>query len=263
MTRATGLAMLSIVRRLRLGLTASLLALFPFGGCSGGTETGNPSFQVELSYTAYSSQPLVIGVREAGTAAVVDSAWLDLDTVALVDAGSCATPRPEQQSVPALGVGDHASGKHNLTRFELAMGSYCGLDLPFIRVPSGAIIAGQPPSLEQHSIMLAGALADGTAFSVLSSATPVVHLAADADSFEINAKNAQALIAFDVAAWLSNLDWASATRRDDGTIAISETQNAALLARFEEDLGRGVALYRDADGDGKLDVNPERLAHGE
>jgi len=35
-------------------------------GCTGGTETGNPSFEATLTYTAYSSEPSAISVRESG-----------------------------------------------------------------------------------------------------------------------------------------------------------------------------------------------------
>ena len=246
-------------RRTAVGLLLAGLLV----GCAGGTETGNPSFRAELSYTAFSSNPLEIGVRTEGTRAKVDSAWLDLDAVALVSAGTCGSDAPELQSVPALGIGDHASGKHNVTRFELAGGDYCALDLPFVRVPAGSAGAGEEPDeLEQHSIMIAGQLADGTRFSILSSATPTVHLSADAGSFEIVPGHAQALITFDVAAWLSNIDWSSA-ERVGGQIVISETHDQALLAEFEARLASGVALYRDADGDGRLDAQPERLAHSE
>lgn len=260
MTRTRVLGMLQAVSRAPRFAFCLLLAA-PFAGCAGGTETGNPSFQAELSYTAYSSRPLEIGVRDAGTRAEVDNAWLDLDAVALVGAGTCGSGAPDLQTVPALGIGDHASGKHNLTRFELAAGSYCALDLPFVRVPKSDVgVSGQPAELAQHSVMIAGKLADGTRFSILSSATPIVHLSADAGSFEISPEQAHTLIAFDVAAWLETLDWPSAERAG-GEIMISEASNPALLAPFEAALARGVALYRDEDGDGRLDAAPVRLAH--
>src|SRR4051812_22081096 len=95
-----------------LALTISAFA----GGCIGGTETGNPPFQAELAYTAYSSTPLLIGVREQGSQAVVESAWLDLGAVALLGAGSCEQAESSGRSVRALGIGDHAAGQHNATR---------------------------------------------------------------------------------------------------------------------------------------------------
>jgi hypothetical protein len=164
--------------------------------------------------------------------------------------------------VPALGIGDHASGQHNATRFAAHRGEYCALDLPLVLAPHDQIQSGVPQDLERHSIMLAGSLSDGTPFTLLSAATPTVRLKADAGSFEISRNHAETLITFDVATWLADLDWASATRVG-GAIAISTQDNAALLARFESNLARGIALYRDADGDGKLDDDRVRLAHGE
>ena len=262
MTRGPRLGMLGPVIRLgqRALLTVTLSALA--GGCVGGTETGNPPFQAELSYTAYSSAPLLIGVREQGSRAVVESAWLDLGAVALLGAGSCTQPESSTLSVPALGIGDHAAGQHNATRFELTAGEYCALELPFLLASPSAIQNDVPADLDRHSIMLAGELADGTRFTLLSAATPRVRLRADAGSFDINRNQAQTLIAFDVAQWLTGLDWAGATRAE-GAIHISADDNPALLAQFESNLARGIALYRDADGDGKIDDVPLRLAHGE
>ena len=262
MTQAPRLGMLGpVVRPAFFGFLATALCALT-SGCSSGTETGNPSFQAELSYTAYSSAPSVIGVREPGSRAVVDSAWLDLDTVALIGANSCAQADPTALSVPALGIGDHASGRHNATLFTLAAGQYCALDLPFVLAPPAELQNGVPAELERHSIMLAGALADGTRYTLLSATTPRVRLSADSGSFEISANSAQTLIAFDVAQWLANLDWTGATRID-GAIRISADDNPALLAQFESNLARGIELYRDADGDGKLDDAPVRLAHGQ
>lgn len=262
MTRKPRLGMLDPV--IRLGLRAiSLLALSALvSSCIGGTETGNPPFQAELSYTAYSSAPSLIGVREPGGQAVVESAWLDLGTVMLLGAGNCSRPESSALSLPALGIGDHASGQHNATRFELTAGEYCALDLAFELASPSAIQSDVPADLERHSIMLAGELADGTPFTLLSAATPRVRLSADARNFAITEKQPQTLIAFDVAQWLTNLDWAEATRVD-GAIRISADDNPALLAQFESNLGRGIALYRDADGNGKLDDPPLRLAHSE
>jgi len=261
-TRARRLGMLRAVTRSMQQVAFALVLAASASGCSSGTETGNPPFQAELSYTAYSSEPESIGVRDPGSKAVVDSAWLDLDTVTLIGAGSCAAAMPAGSSVPGLGIGDHAAGQHNATRFSLSAGKYCALDLPFVLAPHAGIQGGVPQELEQHSIMLAGTLADGTPFTLLSAATPTVRLAADAASFEISEEHPQTLITFDVATWLRGLDWAGAAR-SGGVIHISSGENSALLAQFESNLARGVALYRDADGDGRLDANPERLAHGE
>ena len=261
MTRRRPLGMLEpVLRRFRV-LVLGLLAVSACAGCSSGTETGNPSFTAELSYTAYSSVPEVVGVHTRASRAVVESAWLDLDRVGLSTVGSCGLAAPAGLTVPGLGVGDHASGLHNVTRFEVTASDYCALDLPFVQVPAGVVQPGAPAGLERHSVMIAGTLADGTPFTVRSAATPTVHLVADQASFEMRANSANLLIAFDVGAWL-DLNFDTATRTA-GSIQISSDANAALLAQFEANLARGVGLYRDRDGDGKLDPLPERLAHGQ
>ena len=244
MTRAARLGMLGAVPRSAARACLSVVLWALASGCSSGTETGNPSFQAELSYTANSSMPLAIGVRVPGSQAVVQSAWLDLDTVALIGAGSCDRAEPTVSAVPALGIGDHASGNHNATLFALSAAEYCALDLPFVRAGHGDIHDGVPPDLEQNSIMLAGTLADGTPFTLLSAQARTVRLMADAGSFEISQNQAKTLITFDVATWLADLDWASA-QRVDGAISISRADNPELLAQFESQLARGIALYRN------------------
>jgi hypothetical protein len=99
-----------------------LACLATSNGCSSGTETGNPSFQAEMAYTAYSSAPLVVGVRDPKASVIVDSAWLDLGSVSLLGSGTCSDSDPNRLQVPALGIGEHAAGNHNLVRFEWAAG---------------------------------------------------------------------------------------------------------------------------------------------
>jgi hypothetical protein len=238
------------------------LALVPVA-CSGGTETGNPSFAGALSYTGYSSKSDVV-VGDTGTAArvTVGRAFLSLGDVTLSRGRDCAPGTLEQARVPALGVGDHAIGAHNFTLFEATAGTYCSAQLPLTHVASAEQLGSAPPELEGHSILLAARLEDGTFVRILSAATPRLNLVPDRASFELGDGEPDLLMTFDFAAWLDDLDFEGATRVE-GSIEVSERVNPELLAVFEANLPRGVALYRDRDGDGRLDQNPERLAHGE
>ena len=47
-------------------------------------------------------------------------------------------------------------------------------------------------------------------------------------------------------------------RELDGSIVVSAEKNAALLERIEAQLPGALALYRDADGDGRLSMDEER-----
>ncbi len=249
------LGMLS--RMLVCGRFLACLGFLAAVGCTGGTETGNPSITGQLSYTGTSSAPTEIGVRQGGGVASVKNAWLELDQVTVSSSGACGLAGGDTFKVNALGVGDHAAGRHNVTAFEAIPGAFCSLQLPFARVPSDA--ADAPVDLRGHAIVLAGELADGTPFSIESDLAQVVRLQAAASGFDISRERANTLIAFDFAAWLKDLDLANASR-EGGRIIVSETSNITLLRAFEAQLASGVALYRDTDGDGVLDVAPELLA---
>lgn len=231
--------------------SASALLLLGFlgsGGCTGGTETGNPSFTGALSYTG-------LATSQGPT---VDNAWLSLDGVAFSSEG-CGDATAFE--VPALGVGDHAAGAHNFTTFRISAGRYCGVELPFKRVVDPAELGAAPVELEGRSVLIEGHLADGTAFHVVSAVSLTVALAPDDASFELSESDAQLLMAFDFSEWLKDLDFESA-KRDETGIRISEDENPDLLTAFEEALPRGVLLYRDRDGDGRLDQDAELVARG-
>jgi hypothetical protein len=236
---------------------------FVSAACTGGTETGNPSFSGALSYTGYSSSPdIAVGESGAEPRLSVENAWLSLDGVTLSREGACALEATDAVRLPALGVGDHAAGAHNFTPFEAAAGAYCNVELPLKRVTSAEELGSAPAELEQHSILLTARLADGTPLRILSAATPRVVLLPDRAGFELLESGGDLLIAFDFAAWLGELDFTAATRVE-GAIEVSEQANPELLAAFEAQLSRGVALYRDRDGDGRLDAELELLARGE
>lgn len=232
-------------------LVASLLA-----GCNSGTETGNPSVVGSLSYTGYSSAPQDYSVGKAGRVARIDSAWFALGEVTV--SGKSCEGGGDSFVAPALGAGDHASGAHNTTAFEAPTGAFCSVELPFLEVEETA--ANQPPELAGHAVVLQGALANGTPFEIVSDVHPVVELASRAEGFVLDADRANLLLAFDFAVWLEAVDWAAASANADGELVISKAENSAMLTQFDAALGDGVALYRDRDGDGVIDTNPELLA---
>lgn len=234
-----------------------MLVALGVAGCTGGTETGNPSFTGALSYTGYSSAPDDYGVRTGGRVATVQRAWFDLAEVEISSSGACGVSGGRAFTVAALGVGDHAAGNHNFTAFEAEAGEFCSVLLPFTRVPASDRSA--PAELRGRAILLEGVLSDGTRFSIASDAAPRLELAGRAGGFAISDKAAQVVFAFDFAAWLRDVDF-SAAELTAGVAVVSRDANPALLETFERSLASGVALYRDRDGDGQVDDPPELLA---
>jgi hypothetical protein len=228
------------------------LGSLPTAGCTGGTETGNPSFTGALSYTGYDSEPSV---------ATVDNAWLSLGRVSFSTLGGCELGGGTSFDVPALGVGDHAAGAHNFTSFKTTVGSYCNVELPFVRVTETSALGAAPAELVQHSVLLIGHTPDGTPFRVLS-AVPLTVVLNISAPFELADAEGKLLFVFDFSQWLKDVDFASAAQTD-GSIEISDEQNSDLLEQLEDSLPRGVLLYRDADGDGVLDAGATPLGRGE
>jgi hypothetical protein len=236
-------------------MTRLVTLLVCLSACAG-TETGNPSIRGKLSYNAYSSTPAVVALSaaleqtpEPKALLTVDHAWLVLGDVELRSGADCATgPR-----VHGLGAGDHATGKHSETELEIAAGSYCGLRFPFEYAKD--LPQGAPESLTKESVLMRGTLPDGRAFELHSQLQDSLDLRATAGEFVLDSEHADVVIGFDLARWLGELRWEDATETTDGSVLVSADSNRALLEQFEAALPSGIALFRDHDGDGKLDAD--------
>lgn len=247
----------TVTRRLAKRYIICLLATTGCAGSGGsGTETGNPLVKGNVSYAGFSSAPRDYAVRAPAGIATLDKAWLDLGEAAVSRSGDCGLAAGPDLTLPALGIGDHAAGAHNFTAFETMAADYCSFELPFqVASKQGAA----PRGIEGHSLLLEGTLADGTPFSIASSADSRLELVSPGRAFRLDPSAPNVLVAFDFAAWLASLDFDAAERSDSGVV-IDESHNTELLQQFEQGLASGVSLYRDRDGDGALDDDPELLA---
>ncbi|HKP55779.1 MAG TPA: hypothetical protein VJV78_03635 [Polyangiales bacterium] len=226
-------------------------------GCAG-TETGNPSFDGTLGYAAYSSQPAQVALRGEASV-VVEAAWLVLGDVRFDRQERCGDAAAEHVDVPGLGAGDHAGSHAPASSVEFASGRYCtvrmALQLPATQ-PDGA-----PAELTGHSILISGKQR-GRAFRIASSlAAPVTLRASAAGGFELDDAQSGVLLGFDLNAWLLNISWSDAAPDGSGTAIIDATHAPEVLRQFEANVAQGVKLFRDRDGDGLLDAEPEELAH--
>jgi hypothetical protein len=229
-------------------------------GCSG-TETGNPSFDGTVGYDAYSSSPGVVALPASLTRRTsqieLDNAWLVLGDVELLPAGHCADHVDGESRVPGLGAGDHAASQAPATHSDLSSGVYCGARLPFAS-GTDSLPASAPSSVRDHAIVLDGTLSDGRKFELLSTTAISVAVQASGEGFPLDRSHRGVLFGFDVAKWLGELDWTSASGEDE--VTIDADHNADLLHAFESRIASGVSLFRDDNDDGVLDTNPVLLA---
>jgi hypothetical protein len=241
--------------------TRLLLTLLAFAalGCASGTETGNPSLNASLSFSAHSSKPDAVAVREGAAPVLVSAVWLSLGPVALVEGEDCSASSPRFESA-ALGVGNHAAAQPGHTDVSAEASSFCALELEF--TPSVELPQSAPTALSGRSIAVAGELADGAPFLLVSGFEGRVAVPAVDTSFALSEAQAAMLLGFDLAAWLEGIDLDAVPREDDGSIVIDAERTPELVALFDAALPVGLELYRDRDGDGRLDENPELLARG-
>lgn len=231
-------------------------------GCAG-TETGNPPFAGKVGYDAYSSVPTRVALRAAEQPPAakapiqVDAAWLVLGNVSFLGDGEC-TGQGELGHAKALGAGDHVGTQAPPTAFELEPAKLCGVRLP---IAAGEVPSSAPTELTGHSILLTGTR-DGKSFRIASQARAEVLLRSDGRDIALDDDHPAVLIGFDVAAWLDSIEWSS-INSDAGTLIVDDEHNTAQLAKFEAKIAAGIALFRDANGNGLLDSNEARIAHSQ
>jgi len=229
------------------------------GGCAG-TETGNPSFEAELAYDAYSSDVSRVALRSSGAGVepgvtLVDAAWLVLGDVSLTR--DCSAPAADAPvHATGIGEGDHAAQGRVVTALAVTAGEYCGAHVPLVRA---AQANAAPAELSGHTILIAGVTPDGQSFRVLSGLQGSIDLKGKMP-FEIGPGNDTVLVGFDLASWLAAIDWDTALV-ENGMIAIDDAHNTELLGAFEAAVAAGTGLYR-SDATAPIDsANP--LARGE
>ena len=146
------------------------------------------------------------------------------------------------------------------TDLELPEGRYCGVSFPLI--VAGKDVGTAPMQLAEHSIVIVGKRDDGATFELRSTFAKDLFLEAPAGGFAMDDADGSVLIGFDVAVWLSEVDLDSASIGADRNVLVDATHNPHLLADFDRNVQRGVALYRDAKASGQVEPDAKPLAEG-
>jgi hypothetical protein len=223
------------------------LALIVLVGCTG-TDTGNP-FMQPVTVDARSSDTAVsIGADTGGT--TITEAWLSGAEMKLT------TCEDDEFSADApLVMSDHA--KDDLLTFAMQVdeAEYCSVTIP---LAASAEVPGRP-ELTGHSLWLEGKLIDDTVFRIASKNVTSISLSG---TFDLAADDPALFLAFDLAAFIFEVDIASGVADGDGVIVIDENNNNALLTLFEANVvgTAGFLLARDENGDNTYDENDTLLA---
>lgn len=226
--------------RFRIGLVAAALALAT--ACV--TETGNPELQVGLE--GVSSDPAVDldrARRSAGLPVVLTEAWIHVDGIKLVQADRCDTPQETESEIDGPLLVD-LRGEPTVAVARVEATDYCRVRLDIDRADGSG---GAPAALADHSILIEGLIDGTTPFRIQSRWQDDLDLRSRGASFPLTDADEAIAIAFDLGAWLADLDLASGTPTN-GTIVVDEGSNPALLSAFEANLEATVHDDEDRDG---------------
>lgn len=226
-----------------------------------GTETGNPVAQQSLALETRSSSPDVSTDTRADASLHVSSAWISLGDLRFVESSDCEHGAGTRVDIDGP-IAVELVEEHKQLDLHLTAAKYCRVRL---RMDKAKDIAGAPSELEDHSIVVNGTRADGVSFSLRSKRNYALDLRARDDAFEVADAASDMILAFDLSAWLAGVDLAAALPNAAGVIAIDDGSERERLDVFEDNVKRAMELFRDRDGDAKLDDDELRhvLAGGE
>ena len=125
---------------------------------------------------------------------------------------------------------------------------FCRFEATFAKVDDEELPAGAPAALADQSILVRGALDDGTPFQIASDIGDTLRLEpAEGDDFAVAPSTDCLLVALDPLSWLDDVYIEGAEH--DGTIFIDDDENDDLLDAFEDAFKDSIDL-RSAEGGG-------------
>ena len=232
-------------------------------GCVGGSETGNPAVPTTLALTLHSTDDSVATVHGAD-GLVVESAWIHISELSFVLAANCALVDDDDDEVELPGpfVVQLTDTTANIRDLLLGRSDYCGVELDLERA-GREVPVGAPPELRRNTLVVTGHTPAGTPFVVVTQEEFELEVISLTTPFMVDELTNQLLLSFDVARWFETLDLDTLTPGDDGVIHVSLTENTPTLLLFEANVEAAMELARDANGNGELDDEDERLVSGD
>jgi len=223
-------------------IRTTIAALALLSGCFG-TETGNPPFAPGVAGGAGGTMGIVPVLQ-------LDEGWLAIDDLTFLDACVAGSEGVVVRSEPgALGLGSEPVLE---TDPVLEEGEYCG-----VRAERVAWTSAAPSALRGYTLAIDASRPDGTPVRIRSTRTGTLELLGGAP-FPMSPASGGVLLFVTESLLFNGLAFDGVELALDGSIVVSAEKNAALLERIEAQLPGALALYRDADGDGRLSMEEER-----
>lgn len=230
------------------------LPLLLLVGCV--TETGNPEFDVRMAVRGTSTDERV--AIDHVPSVTIDAAYTVLDDVRLVQGDVCDAPGEVEFDAEGPFTVDLLAADPLVVDIPAASGDYCRLRVRLDRADGTP--DGVPSGMNDHAVYIEGRRVDHTPFVLRSRERFEVDLRSRGAPFPLGDGHDRLVLAFDLGAWLGDLDLDSASPGSDGVIHIDEDNEEGLLEAFEDHVEAIMSLHEDADGDGAVGAGDETLA---
>jgi len=232
---------------------AALITACAWAWACNATETGNPVAEHRLALTARSSSDTVaLGSAAPGAGLSVDEAWVVIGDIRFVQSADCDSGPEQQADVPGPQVLELIAQPAPIA-FAVDEAAYCRVRVPLDRAE--ALDGAVPAELDDHAILIRGTrAADGVAFVLRSRQTREADIRSRDEPFTLERTSADLILAFDVGRWLEGVEIESASTGADGVVRIDDDSQRDRLDVFEENVEAAMELFRDDDGDGRLDA---------
>ena len=232
-------------RVLGLALVLAATACGPAGG-----EQVSANHIGRLSLSTNTSQPSVAVMAPTQAAIMVEHVWISWDALRFY---GCSGYN-EAEVAPKVAT-DFTLGE-NLD-YTLPQDEFCALTSAFVPAVH-PIPATAPSAFFGRSLVIEGRRADGTEFLLASEDTPVVRLQSGGE-FPIGDTPVDFVVSFDVGRAFAGIDLSQATV-DTGLALLDNTNNSALLARFEQQVLNAFTLHVDQDSNRRADPHEPAIA---
>jgi hypothetical protein len=228
------------------------------GGASGGqvgTDVGNGA-DVKMKMKAYEQRP------PPGSKALLLASGATIDTLYAVfedlrfEPGTICSERDDHKiDVEGPLVADLLTG--DLVVGDGAFGAdgnvFCRVRFGLAKLDTVAPPAGSPADLAGLSLRMTGTLADGRAFSVATELGQGFDLDPKGGTLTLGATQGL-FVGFDLGPWMTALDLAGAS---GDPVVVDKESEPDRLSAFEKSIDASAALFKDADGDGKLGADED------
>lgn len=217
---------------------------------------GNGIASVSLQLSAYEEATQGLPLPDGGH---VDAVWMAVGRVRFQPGTSC-TGDDNEVDIQGPLIADLVSRGviPQVPKLSQVPGSVCRFRLEYNKVDPKAVPAGAPAGIADASILIQGSRGDGVPFTVTSRVGDQVDLSSKNGAFPVNSGQNPLFLAYEITPWITALDLSSLK---GPSIEVNDQVNKDRLDAFESALKQSARLFRDENGDGKLDTQETQSEH--